>query len=171
MVEEIMMKYKKFLQTYIFNFSKRFIILFAVLLCLWAIYLTNPLFLVFIQGDSMSPTFHHTDVTYFTKDISELSQGDIVVFKHDNDVFVKRIKAVPGSLYYRNNNLPTTFDIEYVNVFKNNYNFIHKNHIEMLQLEYDEFFVQGDNSAMSIDSKTYGPIRKKDIIGKYISLK
>lgn len=35
-------------------------------------------------------------------------------------------------------------------------------------LEEDEYFLMGDNQAVSRDSRSYGPVKDSEIIGKYL---
>ncbi len=124
-----------------------------------------------IQGDSMWPTLETGQfvlVERVTYRFSEPKRGDIVVFEYPRapqEDFVKRIIGLPGE----------TVEIQNGSVFINgalltepylhgqrtlNYRPIH------VTLGPDEYFVMGDNRAASSDSRTWGPLPRRNIIGR-----
>ncbi len=120
-----------------------------------------------IPSDSMLPTLKTGDnilvIKYPLKNIN-VSRNDIIVFKDEGSgqVFVKRIIGV-----------------EYDNVvIENTQLFVNGQKIENInyRFEYEEnhniiiteghFFVLGDNSINSMDSRIFGAIKKDSVIGK-----
>ncbi|KAL9648425.1 hypothetical protein ABK040_014045 [Willaertia magna] len=122
-------------------------------------FISNYYWLGNVNGGSMKPTFNtewgHAGAK-ITKDWIlikrvkyhkfELEKDQIVVFlspQEPTTTAVKRIKALPGETYTSRDNVTT---------------FIPKGHV----------WVEGDNSASSVDSNMYGPIPMALIQGKVV---
>lgn len=124
----------------------------------------------YVKGASMEPTFF--DHEYLVIDeisyrFKEPVRGDIIVFRYpkdDKQYFIKRIIGLPGE----------TVQVTGNQVFING---------ELLQEDYlsedeqtrgeivvtllpDEYFVLGDNRVLSLDSRGFGPLPRKYIVGK-----
>jgi signal peptidase I len=103
------------------------------------------------------------------------SRGDIVVFNHgDGNKLIKRIIGLPGEcIDYRNGccyiNHKLFIENDDKSITDYNQDFPSTvNHEECKLLGDNQFFVIGDNRSVSLDSRAFGPIEKKDIIGKLI---
>lgn len=131
-----------------------------------------------VQGASMDPHLKHGEYLVVDKISyaqSEPKFGDVIVFKNPLDTsvyFVKRIIGLPGdSLRVSGekvsilNKATGTYDVlsesyavysagEYPGVV-----------YEEVTLADDEYFVMGDNRMHSTDSRVWGPLQKKYIIG------
>lgn len=137
-------------------------------------YLIQPFY---VKGASMEPNFH--DHEYLIIDeisyrFNEPERGDIIIFKYPkspSDFFIKRIIGMPGEKIVISNgqvkiynalhpggyildessylpaNTPTLRDIE-------------------VELKDSEYYVLGDNRTSSLDSRSFGPITRDNIIGK-----
>jgi signal peptidase I len=156
-------KLKKFLNP----LSNRLAILTIIFGLLLIIYINANKFLVFVTGFSMQPTLSNHEILVFTKDISNIERGDIVVFWHNNEVNIKRIYGVEGDPYYVDCDSPINY---YFDTWRWNekLDFLKLHDIFKLIIPHNKFFVQGDNQIVSEDSTTYGLIDKKDIIGKLV---
>ena len=121
-----------------------FILIAAYILCRLFLITT-----VTVSGPSMIPTFKSGDIIVCKKVYSanELKTDDIIVFKHDNSMLVKRIVAIPGEK-------AVASDIE----------------LSGIMSDY-EYFVLGDNSSNSLDSRNFGSIKFDSIKYKYIGIK
>jgi signal peptidase I len=123
-----------------------------------------------VSGQSMYPNLHDRDGAMINKFIYMFkapTRGDIVVFRFPgtrNDLYVKRIIGLPHE----------TVEIENNNVYVNN-NLIAETYIDQLTknliyskitLGDNEYFVLGDNRGGSNDSRSWGALDKKFIIGK-----
>lgn len=97
---------------------------------------------VSVSGDSMYPTMEDGDFVLCSvvKDVDSLEIGDIVVFKKDNKLLIKRILLTEGMTYKQ----------EDTSVFVGN----------------NELFVIGDNTDNSRDSREFGPISAEDVVYK-----
>ena len=98
-------------------------------------------------------------------------RGDIIIFKYPKDTaqrFIKRVIGLPGE----------TIDIKNgsVTISKDGKSFmLDENYLPLdlktygdarIVLGADDFFVLGDNREFSYDSRAWGNVPKKDIIGK-----
>lgn len=129
-----------------------------------------------VIGASMDTTFHDGEYVLTDKISYRFhipTKGDVIVFKAPRNPdfdYIKRIIAIPGD----------TVSIKdgyvYVNEQQLNENYIKSETIilpgqylkegQELRLGEDEYFVLGDNRSHSSDSRQWGTVPRKDIIGK-----
>lgn len=123
-----------------------------------------------IQSVSMEPTLYRKDIA-ITMKTSNIKQNDIVAFRCNNKILVKRVIACEGDF----------IDIDdegavYINSKKINEPYVlNKSYGECniklpQQIPENQVFVLGDNRSDSIDSRnlSIGSISKNQIIGKLI---
>ncbi|PTG92957.1 signal peptidase I [Staphylococcus chromogenes] len=137
-----------------------------------------------VKGDSMDPTLKDGErviVNKLGKTFGNLERGNVIVFHADeNSDYVKRIIGVPGD------HIEYKHDVLYVNGKKTpepylEYNMKHKNYEEITgsfkssdlpnsggqyKIPKDRYLVLGDNREVSKDSRAFGLIDKKQIVGK-----
>ncbi|MBI2315283.1 signal peptidase I [Candidatus Daviesbacteria bacterium] len=156
-----------------------FIEFFETLVVFGAIFAAVYLFIAQfhkVSGNSMVPTFHNGDYLITEKvsyRLREPKAGEIIVLKNPRDEsqdFIKRIIAVPGDTIQISNSGV------YVNsqLLKEGYlpagtptragAFITEG--TSLKASADQYYVIGDNREHSSDSREWGPITKKEIIGR-----
>lgn len=125
---------------------------------------------VSIDGVSMEPVVNHNDRVFISRALGFLSgyeRGDIVLVKAyynaDRKYIIKRIAAVPGDelLIENGKTLVNGDPFAY-----HNEHFVEGNF--SLVLPEGNYFLMGDNSAFSFDSRSFGPVSKKDIEGKVL---
>lgn len=145
-----------------------------VVLISLAIILPIRYFLVqpfYVEGASMEPTF--TSNEYLLVD--ELSyrfeapkRGEVVVFRYPRDTrqyFIKRVVGLPGetiaikrgTIYINEQPLREN----YLDEFK-----IGDSTIDPITLADNQYWLMGDNRANSLDSRIFGAVDKKFIVGK-----
>ena len=140
--------------------KKTELLLAALIVLATALFLWN-FRLVRVNGDSMSPTLSDGQVLLASTHASELRKDDIVVFQQEGRRCVKRIVAVSGDSVLLKDGLI------YVNdTFLPHYAYWGEE--TRYTLEEGEFFVLGDNTDNSSDSRSYGPIKLEQIQFKYL---
>lgn len=129
-----------------------------------------------VQGPSMEPNFLDKDyliIDEISYRFHQPARGEVVVFEspiEPGNYLIKRVIALPGErivirggeIFIYNNQYPDGFKL------KEDYLFPGLNtggEIDQ-QLQADEYFVLGDNRQVSLDSRTFGPIKRKKITGR-----
>src|SRR3989344_2198007 len=125
-----------------------------------------------VSGASMVPNFHNGDyllIDEVSYRFREPERGEVVVFRYPNDestFFIKRIIGLPGERVALNEGKITVFNAEHPQG-------------ELLGEEYLpstaftsarsgnkwEYLVLGDNRSYSYDSRDWGALKRKEIIG------
>lgn len=127
-----------------------------------------------VSGSSMVPTFQ--DGQYLIVDeisyrLGTPERGDVVIFRYPKDpskFFIKRIIGLPNeTVDVDGNEITITSDVHpdgmklpqpYLRTVSNTH--------DHMVLGSDEYFVMGDNRPGSSDSRVWGPVERKFIIGK-----
>lgn len=127
-----------------------------------------------VDGDSMHPTFENLD--YLVVDEIRYrfvapARGDVIVFRYPNSpaiFYIKRIIGLPGETISIKNGSVTITDAEGVRSILAEPYVIAEDatYTNDVSLNTDEYFVMGDNRPNSSDSRTWGPLSRKDILGR-----
>lgn len=127
-----------------------------------------------VSGNSMDPTFENGEyliVDQITYRFQEPERGDVVIFRFPYDrtkFFIKRIIGLPGDTVQITKNKVTIINDEFADGFTLIEPYIKykgENYMEV-KLGSDEFFVMGDNRAASSDSRVWGPLPERYIVGR-----
>jgi signal peptidase I len=129
-----------------------------------------------IQGQSMWPTLHNADCYFLNRLVYHLHsphRGDVVVLKDPSDggYAVKRVIASSGdSVYFKDGGI-------YLNGRKLKEPYLlpgtptftfSKTREQLVVCGNDQYFVLGDNRNNSYDSRFYGPVPGRNILGALI---
>jgi signal peptidase I len=129
----------------------------------------------YVKGASMEPSFFDGEYLLINEigyRIDEPKRGDVVVFKYPHDTkeyFIKRIIGMPGdSVDVQNGKVIITnpenpagavLNEEYLDQFVTMGD-------EHIVLNPDEYYLLGDNRSASMDSRSFGPVKRKYFVGK-----
>ena len=127
-----------------------------------------------VSGSSMIPTFE--DGQYLIIDeisyrFNDPQRDDVVVFRYPNNTkkfFIKRIIGLPNETVDIKGNAVTVTNKDHPSGFILDQSFIENtaNNDTHFELKDDEYFVMGDNRSASSDSRYWGAVPKKLLIGK-----
>ena len=156
------------------------------------IFLFQPFF---VQGSSMEPNFKdgdyliinelgykQTDISlgnlnlFTVKSFKNFDRGDAIVFRYPmqpETFFIKRVIGLPGERVKIENNKITIYNNQNPDgLVLDEDEYLAKTVITTdavdMQLKNDEYFVMGDNRTASYDSRKWGPVPEKDIVGKVL---
>lgn len=129
-----------------------------------------------VSGASMDPTFktgEYLIVDQVTYNFHEPRRNDVIVFKYPKDTetfFIKRIIGLPGEKVTADRGKITIINTENPEGFLLEDEYVTENHRTTetfsILLDDDEYFVMGDNRAESSDSRLWGPLEEKFIVGR-----
>lgn len=131
----------------------------------------------FVKGASMEPSFEDGDyliINEISYRFSKPERGEVVVFRFPEDpkqFFIKRIVALPNETIEIKNNKIKVLNEQNPNGFLlNESDYLDSNQITggeiRIKLDQNEYFVLGDNRLHSSDSRRWGPLERRFIIGK-----
>ena len=131
----------------------------------------------FVRGQSMEPSFENGDyliIDELSYHFLEPQRGDVIVFKYPHNPsqrYIKRIVGLPGEkieiqagsvMIYSQDGSWVLDEKEYLSQGLKT-----PGEVEVF-LDENDYFVLGDNRPLSSDSRSWGPLERKDIIGKVL---
>ena len=108
----------------------------------------------YVPSSSMEPTIPKKSFIFGYRIYKELNCGDIIIFKHNNSLLVKRIVALPGETVYIDEDNDLVEDLKYAK--------------RILTVPQNCYFLVGDNINNSYDSRYWDNpfIERSQIIAK-----
>ncbi|PJA47390.1 signal peptidase I [Candidatus Uhrbacteria bacterium CG_4_9_14_3_um_filter_36_7] len=130
----------------------------------------------YVRGASMEPSFYDNEyliIDEISYRFREPQRGEIVVFRYPLDTsefFIKRVVAIPGDTIEISDQKIRIYNEDHLNgVLLDETSYLFEEPTPGHQkrtLNQDEYFVLGDNRDASLDSRSFGPITKQDMIGR-----
>lgn len=157
---------------FIWELAKIVIISLAIIIPI-RVFLIQPFY---VKGASMEPTFYDNQyliIDEITYRFSDPERGDVVVIRYPQDpsqFFIKRIIGMPGEIieikdghvYIKNSKLSDEILLDEPYLDES----IATTGEKQIHLGVDEYYLMGDNRPSSLDSRSFGPINRKYIVGK-----
>jgi signal peptidase I len=150
----------------------KFIALAALIVIPIRLYVFQPFI---VSGESMYPTYQNTDyliIDELSYRFNEPKRGDVIVFRYPNDpsrFFIKRIIGLPGdTLLFKDRAVYLKTDTN------PNGELINEPYLKQITIpggqsqvtvDPEHYFVMGDNRGASSDSRAWGQLPRKNIIG------
>lgn len=128
-----------------------------------------------VSGASMEPTFNNGQyliIDQLSYHFDTPKHGDVIVFKYPKDpskYFIKRIIGIPGDTVSVNGNTVTLFNKEHTDGIVLDESYVAKMSPTGALTEIlgeGEYFVMGDNRDNSSDSRVWGVLQEKLIVGR-----
>nr|WP_163970891.1 signal peptidase I [Oceanobacillus halotolerans] len=123
-----------------------------------------------VEGESMNPTLENGERVVFNKFVylvGEPERGDIVIIQRPTKNYVKRVIALPGETIKMEDHLLYINGEKYQQHFINEKAQFRTGNFGPIQIPEGNYFVMGDNRAISKDSRNgLGLIEEDDIIGR-----
>lgn len=127
-----------------------------------------------VEGESMYPTFDSGDyliVDQLSYRLAEPKRGDVVVFRYPNDesvFYIKRLIGLPGETVHVEQGVTRITKVDGTEITLDESYVVSEDATYTLErtLGEDQFFVMGDNRPKSSDSRTWGALPKRDIMGR-----
>ena len=150
---------------------KKVLVVFLILIIIALLVLVFSFTIFSVSGASMEPTLKDGEKILVFKlayNFSKLGRGDLILLKADNKIWVKRIVGLPGEqVEIKDGKVKINGKVLLESYVKE----IHTYGDQRVILVENQFYVLGDNREpnQSIDSRIFGPISKKSILGKVVA--
>lgn len=130
-----------------------------------------------VSGASMVPTFfdyHYLIIDRVTYKLEAPQRGDVIVLDLPQDTsraLIKRVIGLPGESVSLEGSTVTITNAEHPDGFVLQENYLDPNNLGgptdmKFELGPEQYFVLGDNRKVSADSRSWGLLPEKDIVGR-----
>ncbi|MEN9613734.1 MAG: hypothetical protein RLZZ347_41 [Candidatus Parcubacteria bacterium] len=149
----------------------RFALIVLVIVVPIRLYVAQPFI---VSGESMHPTFadgQYLIVDELTYHFQKPARGETIIFRpplDESKFYIKRIIGLPGETISISGTKVTIINTEHPKGFVLDESYVKVPWSNTLTktLGPSEYFVMGDNRSASFDSRSWGPLPEKEIIGR-----
>lgn len=127
----------------------------------------------YVKGASMEPNFHESEyliIDELSYRFREPERGEVIVFKHNKEYFLKRIIGLPRETVKVAEGKVTIYNTANPEGVLIQEDYLPSDLITVGErvtvLGEDEYYVLGDNRPNSYDSRRFGPIDRDTMIGR-----
>ncbi|MBR4230841.1 MAG: signal peptidase I [Bacilli bacterium] len=119
--------------------------------------------LVRVNGSSMDKTLHEGNIMILNLLDHSFEREDIIVADKsvEGSLIIKRIIGLPNEKIFCKDGIIYINDVKYDDPYANG----ETADFDEITLKEDEYFLLGDNRVVSLDSRYFGPVPKKAIMG------
>lgn len=138
--------------------KKRIWHFFIIIICFISLIFSD--FQEQVVGNSMYPLLEDGDWIFIKKPVFDIKKGDIIIFrtKGVKGKIIKKVVGIPGEkVEIKEGQLIISGTVVVDNVKCEDSTYV---------LKKNEFYVLGEKLETSIDSRSFGPVYRKRIIGK-----
>jgi signal peptidase I len=132
-----------------------------------------------VCGNSMAPTLKNGSLYLMDRSpaaIQNIRRGDVVVFKRDGIVYIKRVVAVGGerlqvvrSADLESDELLFDWQVPLMREVLRTRQWAVQDRLVEREIPPDSYYVVGDHMSASEDSRAFGPVPREAILGKMIA--
>lgn len=160
-------------RSFLWELARVIIIAFVVMIG-FRFFIAEPFI---VSGSSMVPNFHNREYLIINKleyRTGDPERGDVIVFKYPKDTsqyFIKRVIGLPGEKVKIEGGKVLIYNSEHPEGQTLSEPYLSNQNVtfgkdDLIQLGTSEYFVLGDNRLASSDSRVWGILPKRDIVGK-----
>lgn len=122
-----------------------------------------------VIGPSMNDTLNDRDIVLVNKlsvKINSIKRGDILVVEANEKYMIKRVIGLPGEkIEYKDHQLYINDKLVNEDYLSSETDDFDTTYLGFDTIPKDTYFVMGDNRADSYDSRDFGVVKKKEIVG------
>ncbi len=171
--QEIVPRFSESVSSFVVEVAKVVVISLAIIIPI-RYFLIQPFY---VKGASMEPNFYDNEylvVDEISYRFGDPRRGDVVVLRNprnESDFFIKRIIGLPGERIQVIDGHIVVFNSQYPQgmvLDESGYlaASVKTSGSQTVTLKSNEYYVLGDNRDSSLDSRYFGPIVRKEIVGR-----
>lgn len=158
------------IKSYLLRRQTVFVFVFLIVVILFV----STLCMGVVRGASMDPTYHDGQVVLVRRRNllnNTLNHNDVVLVQREHDVIIKRIYLLPGEELAASTNYVLLMTRLHGLIDYYDQKTIKSNQEEKVHYYVPKGYVVilGDNQKVSEDSRAFGPVPIRDIIGKVVN--
>jgi signal peptidase I, bacterial type len=164
-------KKKGFSQPTLLGEVLRVMLKIAIVAVVFVLLFTFMFGLTFVKDNSMKPAVKDGDVViYYRLDKTYISK-DVILVEFEKEVQVRRVVAVAGDVVdITENGLLINGNLQYEeDIYYNTMPYI-EGVTFPIQIGNGELFILGDMRLNAVDSRLYGVVNEKDVLGKVMTV-